>query len=660
LAFAIVVAGASCSGSRAADPSSRFFAVHNVMRAIGLYQTGPVTQGSLAAGQEVKLPLTLPATCVAIVAMGGAGVADLALSLLDPEGNVVAEEKTHDVEAVVRTCLDRPGQYVALLKMAQGSGEYLVSSWTGGDGVGADGGAALASGGTCEAPTVLMPGHNYAGNTEDASDDQEGSCSSSGGRERVYRLDLPTRQRVTLEVAADFDSTLYVRKGDCNDDAAEVRCNDDSGPKHSRIDAVLDPGAYFVFVDGYGDESGTYRLEVATHDAPSIADICRAARPLAASSRVVGNLNDALDNANATCGRDAKGTDAPFRFDLPARARVRFVEKSADFRPVVHLRRVCEDEATEVACSDSGFVDDEAAWAGVLDAGPYWVFADGADEATPGSFTLAAETAPEGGFGVGGGAQGDGCGDAIPLTGTTGKVDGDTFAAKDDFAITCAASGGGDVVYRLDLPHKSRVVARLVADESSHVLALERACGDKSTEVSCGSIVDRLVDPGAYFLVVDGARPESLGRFSLSYKVRDMAKLEAACARMPALPFKRVESGTTVGAGDKFSSACGGRGGSGQGSPDRVYRFTVPRRMGVKLTLEAQGFRGVLSVRRVCADDATEVKCVEANDDPSHLQLQTVLEPGTYYAVVDGSGSKSEGAFNLRLDGFEDSGRPRR
>ena len=31
---------ASCSGNRAADPASRFFAVHNVMRAIGLNQTG--------------------------------------------------------------------------------------------------------------------------------------------------------------------------------------------------------------------------------------------------------------------------------------------------------------------------------------------------------------------------------------------------------------------------------------------------------------------------------------------------------------------------------------------------------------------------------------------------------------------------------------------
>src|SRR5262249_54273111 len=142
---------------------------------------------------------------------------------------------------------------------------------------------------------------------------------------------------------------------------------------------------------------------------------------------------------------------------------------------------------------------------------------------------------------------------------------------------------------RLDLAHKSRVTARLVADESSHALVLERTCADAATELSCGSIVDRLVEPGTYFLVVDGARPESLGRFSVSYKIRDMAALEAACARVPQLAFRRDESSTTVGAGDKFSSACGARG-VGQGSADRVYRFSVPRRMGVKLALETQGF----------------------------------------------------------------------
>jgi hypothetical protein len=627
---------------------------------MGLYQAGPVNQGSLAEGQEIKLGLALPATCVAVVAVGGTGVDDLALQLIDPEGKVVAEETSHDVQAVLRSCVDRPGAYAVRLRMARGAGEYLLSSWTGGEPANDKSGTELASGGTCNAPTVIAPGHVYSGSTEDGVDDSEGSCAgSAGGRERVYRLDLPTRQRVVIELAAEFDTVLYVRQTDCTDDAAEIKCNDDAGPKRSRIDAVLDAGTYFVFVDGYGDETGSYRLQVVARDAPTLADVCRGARPLAAASRVVGALSDGFDNVNATCGRGAKGIDAPFRFDLATRSRVRFLQKSADFRPVLHVRRTCEDAATEVGCGDSGFHDDEAAWAGVLDAGAYWVFADSSDEGVPGGFTLSAETATEGSTRPLGAPPGDGCGDAVQLTGMSGRVEGDTFAAKDDVPISCAPGGGADVVYRVDLARRSRVTARLVGDESSHALAFERACGERTTEMACGLLVDRVVDPGPYFLVVDGARAESLGRFALAYRVRDMVDVEAACARVPALAFQRKETGTTVGAADKFSTACGARSLS-QGAPDRVYRFSVARRMGVRLTLETQGFRGVLSLRRVCGEDPSELKCAEASDDAATVSLLTVLEPGTYYAVVDGAGPKAEGSFTLRWDGAEETPKGRK
>jgi hypothetical protein len=325
----------------------------------------------------------------------------------------------------------------------------------------------------------------------------------------------------------------------------------------------------------------------------------------------------------------------------------------------VHVRRACEDAATELGCGDSGFSDDEAAWSGVLEPGPYWVFADTADEGTPGGFTLSAETAPEGSTRGQSAPPGDGCGDAVQLTGMSGRVEGDTFAARDDVPISCAPSGGADVIYRLDLARRSRVTARLVGDESSHALAFERSCGERTTEMACGLLVDRVVDPGPYFLVVDGARPESLGRFALAYRVRDMVDIEAACARVPPLAFQRKETGTTAGAADKFSSACGVRS-LAQGAPDRVFRFAVPRRMTVALTLETQGFRGLVSLRRVCSEDTSELKCAEASDDASTVSLMTVLDAGTYYAVVDGVGPKAQGAFTLRWEGADTAAKARK
>ena len=91
-------------------------------------------------------------------------------------------------------------------------------------------------------------------------------------------------------------------------------------------------------------KSGSFRLHATTHDAPSLAEVCRNARPLAAASRAVGStVIEGFDNVHATCGRDAKGADVVYRFDLAARARVRLIETSSDYRPALHLRRDCLD-----------------------------------------------------------------------------------------------------------------------------------------------------------------------------------------------------------------------------------------------------------------------------------------------------------------------------
>src|SRR5262249_34825397 len=140
-------------------------------------------------------------------------------------------------------------------------------------------------------------------------------------------------------------------------------------------------------------------------------------------------------------------------------------------------------------------------------------------------------------------------GDAVAISGTAGKIEGDTFAAKDDVTVSCGRPGAADVVYRLDLAHRSRVWARTLSDEAAHSMALLRSCGDRSSEVTCGSAVDRVVAPGTYFLVVDASRPELLGRFAISYRLRDVSQLEAVCAHVPSLTPRHPVTATTRGAG---------------------------------------------------------------------------------------------------------------
>ena len=48
------------------------------------------------------------------------------------------------------------------------------------------------------------------------------------------------------------------------DPSTEIACNDDlPDNRHSSVDSVLDPGTYFVFVDGFADSSqGSFTMDV--------------------------------------------------------------------------------------------------------------------------------------------------------------------------------------------------------------------------------------------------------------------------------------------------------------------------------------------------------------------------------------------------------------
>jgi hypothetical protein len=642
------VLGACATSQPAVD--ARYVAVHNAMTALGLAPAGPLQQGALAEGAEARLSLDLPAQCTTVMVLGGDGTRDVDVSVVDPDGKTLARDTTHDPQAVVRACSDTAGPHVVTVRMARGAGSFLVSAWAGGTGTGLAAATAAASNaaGTCESPIPLVAGQ-VQGNTVRGESAAEGtdSCSASRGKELVYKLELPARKRVQIEMEAHFDTMLYVRRDDCEDEDAQVACNDDSGSgsraNTSRVDVVLDPGTYFVFADGSGGESGTFRMNVTLSDVPTLADACRQARPLTPGSTVSGALGAAFDHARASCGGDAKGHDVPYRLDLGQRARVRLVEHSDDFGPVVHVRRTCTDPQAEVGCADTGATDGDATIASVLEPGSYTVFADAVDEDADGHYTLSVELGAEQGSGV----PGDACGDAAALG--AGSVDGDTFQAKDDFSPRCAAPGTPDVVYRVDLPRRSRLHVDVETQESELVVALQRACGDGQTELACGPALDQVLAPGTYFLIVDGQKPGAMGRFTLDTRIEDVTALEAACKTAPLVGPGQTVRGDTTGAPDKFSSACGGRA-DARGSGDRVFRIAPARPSRVTLTSRSATFASVVSLRKDCltgGSGSAEITCNADARGGDDSVVSAVLQPGTYYVVVDGFGAGQQGPFTL-------------
>jgi hypothetical protein len=577
-------------------------------------------------------------------------VGNLDATLFDAEGRPLAHDTTSQSQAVLRPCVDSSDTYLLAVKASTGTGSWVAEAWAGATAVGVAPGAAVSQhedgAGTCASPTPLAAGVT-SGSTTRGKADNAGSCGPSDSREIVYALTTTRRTHATFEVEAEFDSILYIRKDDCADSNAEVECNDDSSDRrHSLVDVVLEPARYFIFVDGYGHEGGDYKLTVTLSEVQAVTDRCRRASPLVDGAQESGTTLGMTDDAHATCGGGGAGPDAVWRAEIPTRARVRIVEHSDDMVPVVHVRRACGDAQSEVACGESGATAGDATVTGIFDAGTYAVFADSHERSAAGRYSLLLQTAPT----AGSGSTSDACGDASVLpTGVSGSIEGDTFSARDDLSGSCGGAGAPDVVYRLNVARRSLLLAALGAEESEHVLIVGRGCGDRAQEVACGRSVREVVAPGTYFLAVDGSSPESFGRFTLDWVLRDVAEQRRACSAAPTLVEGRMLNGTTAGSGDRFATLCGASD-SGASGRDRVFKLVLARAASVRLSVVAT-FDAVIALRKACEDPTggplPELAC-ESDADANHrTTLTRALEPGTYWVVVDGQAPSDQGPFTL-------------
>jgi hypothetical protein len=92
----------------------------------------------------------------------------------------------------------------------------------------------------------------------------EASCGGGArGPEQVVVLTLDERSDVSLVVEnTDYDTVLFVRQV-CDDAATELGCNDDTNGLASALSLPgLEPGDYFVMLDGYDRSAGGADLVV--------------------------------------------------------------------------------------------------------------------------------------------------------------------------------------------------------------------------------------------------------------------------------------------------------------------------------------------------------------------------------------------------------------
>lgn len=649
IALSLILFASGCGGPPPAELGYK--AVYQAMQALGHEAAFPLTRLKIASGGSQSIPLSLRAgECTILVAVAEGKVKDLRLTILDPDGDIAASENAYEAAASVQLCARAEGDYLVLLEAEGGRADVFFSGYhTSGHAA-----SALRGGGDCARSTErLTPDARVLGrlSADDASELTSG-CAPTPGPEKVFEFELTERMNVTIDLEASFDGVLYIRTG-C-ESGHELACNDDWGEVgRSRISTPLDPGIYYAIVDGYAGAQGEFAITLSIEPDKSPSEICEEATLMPIGETIRSNISSGTMRFNASCAGGAAGPEEVRRLQITERSRVR-IEQRSDFDGALYLRTVCDHATSELLCNDDYMGVHTSLLVTQLDPGDYFLISDTYMPFANmvGEYSLHVErTSPHGE-----GTESDSCSDASALP-LRERFELDTFNARDDFAGECGGAGGADVVYALQVSEKSRL--RVTASESQFAgsVSLRRACDAASSELFCAGFpmasasqhaetrYDWIVDPGAYYLIVDGADAGNFGKVKLEAELSAWAALNRTCREAPLLRAGRPVRGNTTGLPDEQRASCAG----GAQSGDQVYRLQLNRPATVEITLNAQ-FDGALHLRSDCLDARSELACNDDDGDPQRSKIVQALDRGTYYVIVDGFFRGSEGEYELRYD----------
>jgi hypothetical protein len=112
------------------------------------------------------------------------------------------------------------------------------------------------------APITLGAGRTVVTGTTSGATHSADGCSFGSATDVWYQFTLSRREVVFIHTyGSSFDTVLGMKDGSCG--AAINSCTDDScGILQTQLVRVLDPGTYFIQVDGFGSASGSFTLTI--------------------------------------------------------------------------------------------------------------------------------------------------------------------------------------------------------------------------------------------------------------------------------------------------------------------------------------------------------------------------------------------------------------
>lgn len=227
--------------------------------------------------------------------------------------------------------------------------------------------AIAGAGSGCDATgcrlTISPPGGRFTVVTGPHTD--AGSCGGSGSEAyATFELDEVSDVFVATHNSLGLDTVVYLREGTC--DGVQVACNDDAdGLQTSALALELQPGTYQLFVDTEAAVSVEVDVDVYINTASVQGDRCGQPFPLPQGPSLVtgstcGFANDYVPLSGPQCGGGVAGfaSDRVLYFVLPEQDTVTVngcsSSTSTRYDQLLHVRGVCTDVGSQVACNDDG------------------------------------------------------------------------------------------------------------------------------------------------------------------------------------------------------------------------------------------------------------------------------------------------------------------
>lgn len=492
----------------------------------------------------------------------------------------------------------------------------------------------------CDAPLAITAAGTYPVTLTGASADYTLGCVGTARQDVVLSLTLTEPQDVRIAADADFFTTVLALRTTCTDTSTETECV--SGFPGTIRRRALPAGTYFIILTGYGTGDVSVTVELTPPSPPPTNESCTAPIVIPPTGgHFEGSFLDVRDDHMVGCGFGGSA-DVVYTFTLADASDVQVDARSLTGEAVSWaVGTTCGSTIGEVRCA---YGTPAGGTLHELPAGTYFLVVEGPTYVEVDfslDVTIGPPTPP---------IHGDLCSDPIELTLGVPYV-GTLVGSEDDYDTSCGYHYR-EVIHTFTFTEPSDVTIDVNGGTSYLNASLRPTCDLGATQLRCDAGAPlhtriRGMAPGTYYLVVEAGRG---GSYTATVTATSPPSTPTpvtgndSCGGAVNIPMTGgLYTGSTVTMlSDYTTTTCGGM----ATSQDATFRLDLTRRSLVTATTDGSSFDTVLYYfTGSCRSGGGETACDDDGGSGASSLLSRVLDPGTYFYIVDGFGSGSAGDY---------------